>query len=267
MGAPELSQYYSEKEGDGRGYVNPVTGDKSPSVTTVLKLENKDNLIQWAANLTAQFYAENPDYSRTHSDEQAKRGGQYYWKKFRDERAEVGTGVHEYVEAEHNGSWEYPELDTEQWSMVEQWGLFNDAHKVEPVHSEITLWNHTHDYAGTADGLWYIDGVLRWCDIKTAKNTWPGHWMQLSALKNAECMMLKSPVQLPGYTKWKNPKTKETSWWKEEAMPTVESSAIIHLRADKWALLLAEDEDLRFREFVHYRGLYEIQQTLKERSA
>lgn len=260
MGAPELSQYYTEKSDDGRNYKHPFrTGPdgkplKVPSITTVLKFEAKDNLIQWAANMTAEFYAKNPTLSMERSTEDAKRSGQYYYKNFRDERAEVGTGVHEYIEQLLTDGWDFPELDDEQKRIIDRWHEFNEVYTLEPVLVESTLWNHTYNYAGTADGCTWITGpgtnferILLWDDKKTSKNTWPGHWMQLSALKNCEVVMHKN----------------SDGTWSEEPMPPTVGAAVIHLREDKWEFLMLENEEIRFRQFLAYRDLFELDQQLK----
>lgn len=278
MSAPELSLYYSEAEEDGRGYRNPVTDERAPSVTTILKLENKDNLIQWAANLTLQWAVENWQWLGSNSDEAGLRRGKYRWKDARDERATVGTAVHEYIECLNTGGWDFPELTEEQESIVEQYHLFTQAHIVEPVLSEVTLWNHTYEYAGTADGLWRIDGVLRWIDLKTSKNTWPGHKMQLSALKNSEKIMVRSATEVDGWAKFKHNKTGVTSWWSEQDLPETDSSAIVHIRGGfrdrngdweppMWEYLVADpvEEALRFEAFKAYRNLYAVNEELKSK--
>jgi hypothetical protein len=273
VAAPELSKYYSEKEGDGRGYWNPVTEQAAPSITTVLKLFAKD-LTGWAAYKTAEFYAQNPMIAMERSEKSAINAGRGYYKQFRDDRAEVGTGVHETIEAEHTGSWNYPDLDAEQDRIMAQWAQFNTVYEVKPVYSEVTVWNHTHEYAGTADGLWWVRGPgtgdvwqLLWIDLKTSKSTWPDHWMQLSAISHAECLMVKGPER-PGAVYYAgNQKAYAPGWWTEEPIPAgVSGSAIVHLREDKWEFLREDaDSDLRWEQFKCYRSLYALEDSLKRR--
>lgn len=223
MTSPKLAQYYSEKDGDGRRYKHPFTNEYVPSVTTILK-ENPKDLAQWAANLTLQWCIENAASLLGSSDEQGTRRGRYRWKDVRDERAGVGDGVHGWIEAEHKGLWEFPVLNEEQQAIIEQWEQLKMVHVIEPIHTELTMWNAGR-YAGTADGLWRIDGELKLIDLKTSKNHWPDHDYQLSAL--AHC-----PTALPEVS---------DNTWEEIENPAhvskIDGAAIIHLRADKWDII------------------------------
>lgn len=173
MPAPILSLYPGKSGNqEGRGYRKPGTGRDGvppvtlPSVTTILKHADKSGLTQWAIGLTLDAVNKNPDMVYQRSDQDMKRHFQYQWHKVRDERAEVGTGIHETIEAIHTGSDRYPFLDDEQMRIMQRWEDFNFHHRVEPVHTEFTVWNEEVRYAGTADGLWYIDGKLTTVDLK-----------------------------------------------------------------------------------------------------
>lgn len=245
---PELAQFYSEKDDDGRVYKHPLTGEKLPSITTVLKMADKAGLSQWAADQAMSWAVANHHLLGSRSDEDAFRGGRYQWKKFRDERAQVGTGVHEAIEAEHTGSWDYPQLDDEQLRIMEQWRALNEEHEIVPVLSEFTVW-FPGKYAGTADGLWYIDGVLTLVDVKTSKNHWPEHDAQLSALANAPILMSKDMAGV----------------WSELRMPKFDRVAIIHLREDKRQIIEINNLDLHFKAFMGYHEVFTAKQALKER--
>lgn len=267
MTRPELSQYSGEGEGKGRAYKHPFRLNEqkkpvtSPSVTTILKLEAKDALIQWAADLTLKWAIENWQTLGRNAPEDALRKGKYRWRDVRDERAFVGTGVHDTIEAEHTGAWEYPELDEEQLLIMAEWRAFNEEYDVEPILTECTVWNLSYDYAGTFDGLWRItnretgESYVTLIDIKTSKNTWDAHRMQLSALKHAEVLMEK---QADGT-------------WVERDMPSFDKLMLLHLRAPefndigqkvkegKHELIEVEDSELWFDEFIGYRHVWEAQ--------
>ena len=263
MTKPELALWASEA-GTGRAYKHPFRATEeldskgepkpmtSPSVTTVLKLVDKSGLSQWAADMTVQWAIDNASLLIGKSDEDAKKWGRYRWTDVRDERAEVGTGIHETIEALHTASWEFPLLNDEQHRIMEQWELFNERYEVTPHLSEFTVWSLGYDYAGTADGLWdildretgeFYENVV--IDLKTSKNTWPEHWMQLAALRGADVIMVKA----------------EDGTWSERKMPETAGSAIVHLREDKNELLIATNEDLhaiRFKKFCAYRSIWEL---------
>ena len=258
MAKPELAQYYNADTGNGRAYKHPfrLTADgkplTSPSVTTVLKLVDKSGLSQWAVNLTMQWAAEHAQELLGRSAEQGVRAGQYRWKDVRDERAEVGTGIHETIEAEHQGLWTFPTLNDEQQEIMGQWRLLNERYQITPLLSEFTIWNFSIDYAGTADGLWIVrDRVtheqhLCVIDIKTSKSTWPEHWMQLAALKHADVIMQKTDG------KWFEMDPRDLYAWDDATV------GIIHLRADshKFITIPHQAVELRYAQFAHYRKLW-----------
>lgn len=258
MTSPKLAQYYSEKDGDGRRYRHPLTGEYLISVTSVLKEENKDNLIQWAANLTLEWCIEHAAELLGSSNEQGTKRGRYRWRDTRDERAGVGDGVHATIEAMHKGNWDYPELDDEQQQIMEQWEDLNTVHDIKPVYSELTVWQKG-SHAGTLDGLWWIDGKLYLVDIKTSKNHWPGHDYQLSALAFAEKALIEKVPDA-------DPKKPED--WEEIDNPAhvskIDGAMIIHLRADKWALIPVKHLKENYDIFTAYRDVVYSKIALKE---
>jgi len=275
MTAPKLASYYSEKQDDGRYYKNPFTGDTASSVTTILKQEAKDNLIQWSADRVAQFFAENPDFALTRTKEQAFQQTRFKANEFRDERAEIGTAVHEWVEADLNGGWDYPELwDDEVRQCAEQWRLFTTEHKVSPTMVEVTVWNEEEEYAGTLDLFTYVDGVLWLLDVKTSKNLWDGHEYQLAALERAEYALVETTEDDPEasekfpVTDWVT-KKKVPSWWKKVALPKPEKRGFIHIRPEYtdpmtgvvtpayWDLVEVPEGDIDslFETFVAYNSV------------
>lgn len=268
MTKPELAQYYTEKQEDGRAYKHPFRKTLEgkplivPSVTTILKLENKDNLIQWAADKTLEWCVENWFMLGSRSSEDAFSGARYRWQAFRDERASVGTGIHDTIESEHTGGWNFPLLDEEQLQIMEQWRALNERHTIKPILSEFTVWDLENEFAGTADGLWEIDGKVCLVDIKTSKNTWPGHWMQLAALRHADLRLEK---QADGT--WK-----EFGWGLsiedgvDGETTRIEAECLVHLRADKAEILWAEDLDLRWKQFKGYAEQWRLNAELKDRT-
>jgi hypothetical protein len=250
-----------------------------PSVTTVLKLEDKSALIQWAADQSILWAVDNWFLLGSRSSEDAFSAGRYAWSRVRDSRAQVGTGIHETVEAEHTGSWNFPELDPEQKQILEQWKLFNEEWIVEPVLSEFTVWSHEHDYAGTADGLWDLtnrqtgESFRSLIDIKTSRNLWPGHLMQLAALKNADVRMVKAK---PDAVKNSTGTWPEGSWI-EVPNEKADRVHLLQLRApeyDKYDKVTkpafydlheVTDLDLHWDKFVCYRNIWSANDELKAR--
>ena len=106
MSAPKLSRYFNDAEYQGRGYLDPRYPERKPvpGITSITKLVAKD-LAQYGADHTARWITENWtlwDPSRK-SDEKAFNSARYKHNEYRDSRAEVGTGVHQYIEDWING--------------------------------------------------------------------------------------------------------------------------------------------------------------------
>lgn len=257
-----LAKQYQE----GRAYHDPrddpKTGPRYPSVTTVLKLVDKSGLSQWAADMAMRWAAENWELLSRRSDEDAFNAGRFRWKDVRDERAEVGTGVHETIEAEHKGTWTFPDLDEEQEAIIEQWRLLNESHLIEPILTEFTVLDTTVGYAGTADGYWKItclhdgptclsqapgEAVLAVVDVKTSRKHWPEHDYQLGAL----CAAPEWAIE-----------TGEMEW-DVQSRRRIDAAAIIHLRADKHQIIEVPAIDLNASVFRSYLSAWRAREALK----
>lgn len=216
----------------GSGYKHPLTGNVVPGVTTVLKKLDKPAIAQWAVDNTAAFAVANIDALLNRTEEQGYGFLRWYWKRdpiagdttdirnwsngVLNDAAELGTLVHDWIAADH-GACPYPDVSGAPdyfWEMVNEWDKFKQAHEVVPLHTEVTLWSHQYGYAGTADGLWMVDGVPLLIDVKTSRNTWDEHYMQLAALGACDTMLLE-PTD---------------GHWVEEVVPAFTGYALLHLR-------------------------------------
>lgn len=271
MPAPILTLYPGKSANqEGRSYKKPGTGVNGveavtvPSITTILKQADKSGLVQWAVGLTLDAVNKNPDMVYQRSDEDMKRHFKYAWTRVRDERAEVGTGIHETIEAIHTGIDRFPFLDDEQMRIMEQWDSFNFQHRIEPVYTEFTVWNDEYDYAGTADGLWLIDGELWLIDIKTSRNTWPEHYAQLAALKFAPTAWVQCEKDDEGAKLHIDAKKRET-YWKQIVNPGLDAAkvGILHLREDKAELIEVENLEVHWKIFTGYAQVHHAKAELK----
>lgn len=278
MSKPELAQWAKE-DGTGRAYRHPfrTLGDGSPltvpSVTTILGLVDKPALMQWAADKSIEWAVDNASLLFTKERESAIKSGRWRWKDVRDARAEVGTGVHETIESINTGGWKFPQLDEEQVQIMDQYKLFLQRYRITPHLSEFTVFGGLSDpstaWAGTGDGLWDIedlqtgeiwDGVF--IDLKTSRNTWDEHHLQVSALAHADVRMVKTDSKAQPNSKGEWP---EGSWI-EEPIEQGHPTALIHLRADKWEFILEEDSqllDLRYSQFMGYRTVWENKKAIE----
>lgn len=314
----------------GRGYAIPgrtKTSEKTgkpirdvyPSVTTVLKQIAKPGLHQWIADQTAAFAVANLPYLMAVEDDVAWGSLRFKWSKtpdlqatelrehyngVKDDLAELGTNIHEWVEAEIDGFTAYPELyAVETDHMIDAWRGWFAEHEVESHNSEFTLVNDTLKVAGTADADWtitclhepYIDGQGReyFCldrksrgpfrtlvDVKSSRNTWRENGMQLAGLANATCMMIEVAEGTEGAQKAEKVENGEkvVSWWVEDAVPSWERYALLHIRPDdldpqgelvpRFCVLKDRSEDMDLFE-IGFNGalaLAHSEQQLKERA-
>lgn len=260
MAGPELAQFWTDSKQDGRRYKHPHTGEFVPSVTTITGMEDKPNLIQWAADMTLRWAIDNWNTLGQRSDQQAMNWGKYRWRDVRDERALVGTESHAWVEADLTESWDYPILSVEAQQCVEQWVKLRAAHDIKPRYVETTAWNHTDGWAGTLDLACELDGILTLGDVKTSKGLWEGHKMQIAALANAEVYMVKQ----------------EDGTWIEVEPPTYDRYSFFHIRPDYydpmreqttpayWEVVDLDADEIPslYEQFLGYRKVWGAQQDL-----
>ena len=278
MTAPKL-RVASSGHG-GSGYRHPLTKQVVPGVTTVLKMLNKPALLQWAVDQTAAFAVANIDGLLSRTEEQGWGFLRWYWNRdplkgdtsdirnfyngVRDDAANLGTMIHEWIEAEHGGGM-YPDTtDAPEffWQMVNVWNEWVSKHDVKPIVSEGTVWSKEFGYAGTIDGIWEVDGVRYLLDVKSSRNIFDEHRMQLAALGNADVLMVEG----------------EDGTWTEELVPAFDGYAILHIRpqdVDKdgnvlepYCTLDILDADEMPYHFETFKGLLlasQSQNTLKEK--
>lgn len=233
---PKLASYWNDKDGDGRTYRHPFTGQTAPSVTTVLKMVNKDGLKQWYADMTLRHVMQNPDLFYQRSDQDFYRGARYAATNYRDERAEVGTDIHLIVEAELTNQWEVPQAwDKDVIECVDLWHAFLSEHEVIPWAVETTLWNHDWPIAGTADLIGWIDGRFGVYDLKSARGVHYENIMQLAMLKNSTEVLREVPEGTDGAVLFEKDQTingvkhKISGWFVSEELPEIDTVGIIHI--------------------------------------
>ena len=215
----------------GSGYKHPLNGDVVPGVTTVLKKLDKPGVLQWAVDNTAAYAVANIDALMSRTEEQGYGFLRWYWKRdplqsddqdirnysngvLRD-AADLGTLMHDWVAADH-GAQPYPDVTFAPdyfWQMVAEWDKWQEENDVEPIFTETTFWSEQYGYAGTADGLWRVNGKPMLVDVKTSRNVWDEHYMQLSALGACDYALIESD-----------------NGWEQMPIPGFKDYALLHIR-------------------------------------
>jgi len=141
-----------------------ASGDRVPSVTTVLGILNKPALLEWAWQMGTQGL----DY-----------------KAVRDEASGIGTLAHYlilcYLRNEKPDTSEYSAQTIEQAenSLTKFWD-WEKVHKLEPVMLETPLVSEQYGFGGTVDFFGYVDGQPTLLDFKTGKAIYPEFFYQLA---------------------------------------------------------------------------------------
>lgn len=169
---------------DPKKHVYRYDGEIVPSVTGVLKRVSKgDALVQWSANLAAEYYNEHLDRWKAGeiSREELFRAARYAWRQKRSAAGDIGTRVHAYVEALLRGEDTMPcpdEQEARARSAVDDW-LARNA--IAPINLERRVYSHQYGYAGTCDFYGLVGGRHVLLDFKTSKGVYDDYWWQLAA--------------------------------------------------------------------------------------
>lgn len=235
----------------GSGYYQPFSKEKLIGVTTALGAVDKPALRQWVANQTAAFAALNAERLVEEDEERRYHMLRFYHSRFKTEHfddpliditnahvgvledaANLGTKMHDLLEATLNG-WLEPDLyRDEEVQMAEQLFVWLAENGVEPIATEATLFGQ--GFGGTADLLAKVNGVPMLLDLKTSRGVYETHKAQLSALGATHTWAREVSKGTPGakpYTATKNGK-KTTTYWVADEVPAFEQYGIIRLRPD-----------------------------------
>ena len=188
-----------------------------PSVTTIIKNGiPKPALMKWAAKLVATAALE----QRAKLDTFEDPADAIKWlTDLPNQRANTsavkGTAVHKSSELLARGLDEGV-VPVEARGHVDQYIAFLNDFAPVTVHTEVTVYNRTLQYAGTVDAVMAFDGRPCILDTKTGKGVYSDVALQLAAYDNAEFYLGPDGEELP---------------W----TPTGKAY-VLHLQADKYEL-------------------------------
>ncbi len=235
MTQPMLASYFNDTDGDGRFYRNPFTGQTAVSVTSVLKMANKDGMKQWYVDMALKAVIDNPDGFFQRDAVDFFKGYRFAAENFRDERAEVWTEMHGIVEALLTDAWDTPQpWDQSVIECVDQFKMLQAENEIIPWAVETTLWNEEWPLAGTADFIGWVNGKFGIWDSKTARKVHRENLLQLAMLKNSPEVLRQVPEGTEGAVKFekeetvKGQKFKRVGWFVREELPEIEEVGIFH---------------------------------------
>lgn len=226
-----------------------------PSVTSILRILDKPaiGISRMQKALRAAYRAGQEDgrseWQRMTEEEAIK----WAVKQADDERdlaANLGSSVH--LLADLAGA---SETASEGWQTSEQEKPYLEAYKAflaryggsqSIVSSEHMVWSIS-GYAGTYDLLMMIDTRLWLIDIKTGRDIYPDHGLQLAAYRWADSIIVPGiPTPYP--------------------MPNVHRTGVLHLRPDKyedtgWRLIEYPTTE---RDYIAFTAALELYRWQKE---
>ena len=144
-----------------------ASGERVPSVTTVLNILNKPALLEWAWKLGT----EGIDY-----------------KAVRDIAGDVGSLAHYFILCHLKGiepdTTEYSKdvIDKAENCLIKFWD-WEKMHKLEPILIETPQVSEKYHFGGTPDWYGILDGVATLIDFKTGKAIYSEFLYQMASYK------------------------------------------------------------------------------------
>jgi len=242
MTAPVLSVNTSQ----GRFYKNPRTDKQVPSITNIIGMKDKPALKYWAARQAATFAADNLEtMKRLKRDEviDLVRGAPF---RRTDASSNVGDILHGWIDdftkvriISKPDSWvplDYDKAPKTAQRMWKQFVAIVEKYEPELLYNEVTVWSDTHDYAGTVDWIWKINGAIVFGDTKTGNAVYPEVGMQVGAGNGADYAIGMDGEQFK--------------------LPDAERFAALHIRPTYARLSPLNGVDECFKAFLHLRGVH-----------
>jgi len=250
--------------------VRPDTDDlRLWSVTTLIGALDKPALVYWSASETAKAAVDRMAVWTSILENDGRDEAIRYltgarFRRGRGERSatELGTAVHAACEYKViHGVWRQEDLgDFELRPFLTQFGAF--LHDFDPQYgaAEVTVFNPTYGYAGTADAFIRIGAQSFILDIKTSregvdgqgkpKTPYPEAALQLSAYANAELAAVWRARQSEVY-KRRYYLLNDTERALGVPVPAVDMGLVLMLFPDRYALHPVRVDAEIFEFFLH----------------
>ncbi len=181
--------------------------------------------------MAADYAVDQWPYLDTVSPEEKRKLISEWPGKVRDERAHKGDSVHEEVENYTGDNKGDPHLI--------QWENFLKVSGFQIIEREVTLWNRTEGYAGTADWLAAdTSGLYVLGDTKTGNGIYPDHAVQVESLINCEFILREDGT--------------------EERIDDLVGGGILHLRPKSWWWYPLNDPDLQERNWKAFKAAKDV---------
>ena len=163
-------------------------GKKVPSVTTILGIVAKPALINWSANMAADYFKSQIEPGKSYDEIQLntiwKDAKSAHYKK-KVETGDIGTFVHNWVENYIKGIEQQEPVNDQLRESTERFLKWQKDHKVKFLASEQVVYSKKHNYCGTLDFICTIGGRLVLGDLKTSSGIYNEYFLQTAAYRLA----------------------------------------------------------------------------------
>jgi len=162
-----------------------IDGEKYPSVTTILDVLNKPQLVNWAARLTRDYikdqlfaFRRSDSLNGLNVDELLTKSAIEH-DRVKKAAADHGTDIHRRI-ASYVGH-KYHNIAYDDDPVVTAFRAWQDSAQFVPIASEKLVYSLEHGYAGTTDLIGTLKDRLALLDIKTGRGVYPEYKLQLAA--------------------------------------------------------------------------------------
>ena len=209
------------KRDGSRFYVDPVSGVKVPSVTSIVGCLPKRALQFWRGKMVAECAVEDFGVLADFVSKGNTSAAIDHLKRAPDRSsgvaAKTGSDVHGLCEQIAKGEHVcrvHPDLQ----AFVNQYRQFIVDFEPGYLEIEATAWSETYGYAGTLDFIATVGNEVVITDIKTGKSgAWPEVALQLSAYANADYLINAAGERRP--------------------LPQIDAAAVLTVRPDGYQLI------------------------------
>lgn len=211
-------------------------GVQHPGVTSILNMLPKPFLGPWQAKMAAEWAMDHLTVLNDLADRDKKAAVELIKGSARRSTAgsaDLGTAVHEYIEATLLGDNTADAISDDETAMRGAFHAFLNDWKPDVVITEATVRNDAVGYAGSLDAVLNIGGVNIVVDWKTGKSVHEETALQLTAYSRAE--------QLTN----------------GEALPAIEGGAVLHIRPEGYKFHPVKLTDEGFSYFVSLRHIFD----------
>jgi PD-(D/E)XK nuclease superfamily len=160
-----------------------IDGKKVPSVTSILNVLNKPQLVNWAARITRDFIKQEL-FAFRRADSFRDLDLDNLLAKSAKEHDRVRTAAADHGIAVHSSIASYvgdKSNITHNDPVIIGFREWQESSQFVPIASERLVFSHEHGFAGTADLIGTLNGRLALLDIKTGRGVYPEYKLQLAA--------------------------------------------------------------------------------------